>query len=44
MALIDPAYEESVAQQVTEKYLKSFPELTGKYDVFMCESANGMVL
>lgn len=44
MALIDPAYEESVAQQVTEKYLKAFPELTGKYDVFMCESANGMVL
>ena len=44
MALIDPAYEESVAQQVTEKYLTSFPELTGKYDVFMCESANGMVL
>ena len=44
MALIDPAYEASVAQQVTEKYLKSFPELTGKYDVFMCESANGMVL
>lgn len=44
MALIDPAYEEYVAQQVTEKYLKSFPELTGKYDVFMCESANGMVL
>ena len=44
MALIDPAYEESVAQQVTEKYLKSFPELTGKYEVFMCESANGMVL
>ena len=44
MALIDSAYEESVAQQVTEKYLKAFPELTGKYDVFMCESANGMVL
>ena len=44
MALIDPAYEESVARQVTEQYLKSFPELTGKYEVFMCDSANGVIL
>lgn len=44
MALIDPAYEESIARQVTEQYLKSFPELTGKYDVFICESANGVIL
>ena len=44
MALIDSAYEESIARQVTEQYLKSFPELTGKYDVFICESANGVIL
>lgn len=44
MALIDPAYEESVARQVTEQYLKSFPDLTGKYEVFMCDSANGVIL
>ena len=44
MALIDPAYEESIARQVTEQYLKSFPELSGKYDVFMCESANGVII
>ena len=44
MALIDPAYEESISRQVTEQYLKSFPELTGKYDVFICESANGVIL
>lgn len=44
MALIDPAYEEYISRQVTEQYLKSFPELTGKYDVFICESANGVIL
>ena len=44
MALIDPDYAESISRQVTEQYLKSFPELTGKYDVFICESANGVEL
>ena len=42
MALIDPAFEESVCRNVTEKYLKAFPEMTGKYDVFICESADGV--
>ena len=44
MALIDPAFEEAVSRQVTEQYLKSYPEMEGKYDVFICESSNGMVL
>ena len=44
MALIDPAYADSISRQVTEQYLKSFPELTGKYEVFICESADGVVL
>ena len=44
MALIDPAYEESIARQVTEQYLKSYPELTGKYEVFICESADGVIV
>jgi Galactokinase len=43
MALINPAYEDSIREQVTAEYLKSFPEMTGKYDVFICESANGVV-
>lgn len=42
MALINPAYEDSIREQVTAEYLKSFPEMTGKYDVFICESANGV--
>ncbi len=41
MALIDPAYEESISREVTDAYLKSFPEMAGKYEVFICESADG---
>lgn len=44
MALIDPAYEDSICQTVTEAYLKSFPSMSGKYQVFICESANGVSL
>ncbi len=44
MALIDPAFEESVKCCVTEEYLKSFPEMKGKYEVFICESADGVSL
>ncbi len=42
MALIDPAYEESIRRHVTEEYLKSYPEMTGKYEVFICDSADGL--
>ena len=44
IALIDPSYEESISQEVTSKYLASFPEMTGKYEVLICESADGIVL
>lgn len=44
MALIDPAFEESVSRRVSEEYLKSFPHLKGKYGVYICESADGAVL
>ena len=44
MALIDPAYEESIRRTVTEQYLKAFPEMKGKYDVYICDSADGVVL
>lgn len=44
MALIDPAYRESIEQAVTRQYLKVFPELTGKYSVHFCHSADGVQL
>ena len=44
MALVDPAYADQVADQVTRAYLKDFPRLTDKYGVFFCESADGLSL
>ena len=44
MALIDPAFEDSIKRTVTAEYLKAFPEMTGKYEVFICESADGVTL
>ncbi len=44
MALIDPAFEESIHTQVTEAYLKEFPDLKGKYSVHFCNSAHGVNL
>jgi len=44
MALIDPAYEESIIEKVTREYLKAFPEMEGKYSVHICESADGVNL
>lgn len=42
MALIDPAFEEPISREVTEKYLSSFPHLKDKFAVFICESADGV--
>lgn len=42
MALIDPSFETSIKQKVTNEYLKIFPELEGKYSVHICQSADGL--
>ena len=44
MALIDPAFEKSIAEKVTHEYLAAFPRLEGKYSVHICESADGVSL
>lgn len=44
MALIDPAFEESIIEQVSREYLKVFPELEGKYSAHICVSADGATL
>ena len=43
MALIDPSFETSIKQKVTNEYLKIFPELEGKYSVHICQSADGLL-
>lgn len=42
MALIDPAFEDSITEKVTAEYLKAFPQLAGKYSVHICNSADGV--
>lgn len=44
MALIDPAYQESILEKVGSLYLKAFPALEGKYSAHICESADGVTL
>ncbi len=44
MALIDPAYEESIKEKVTREYLMAFPQLAGKFSVHFCHSENGVIL
>lgn len=44
MALIDPAFEESILERVEREYLMAFPHLEGKYSAHICESANGVNL
>ena len=42
MALIDPSFEESIEAKVTREYLKSFPQLEGKFSAHFCNSADGI--
>lgn len=44
MALIDPAFEESITETVTREYLRVFPQLRDKFSVHICESADGIGL
>ena len=44
LALIDPAYEESIVRSVSKKYLGSFPHLMDKYSVHICHGADGVTM
>ncbi len=44
MALIDPAFAESVMERVRCEYLKIFPALTDQYEACICESADGVCI
>ena len=41
MALIDPASEETIVKNVSNRYVKQYPHLEGQYSVHICQSANG---
>ena len=42
VALIDPAFEESVTERVRREYLRTFPALSDKYSAHICVSADGV--
>ena len=44
MALIDPEKAEEIERTVTDRYLRVYPELTGKYSFHLCDSADGAKL
>lgn len=44
MALIDPAYRESILEKVEKEYLAAFPALKGKYSAHICNTADGVKL
>ena len=44
MALIDPNRAEEIERTVTDRYLKVYPGLTGKYSFHLCDSADGVTL
>lgn len=41
MALIDPAFAESIEKVVTLKYLRKFPALRDNFKVYFCDTADG---
>ena len=44
MALIDPDKAEEIERTVTDRYLKVYPGLIGKYSFHLCDSADGVKL
>ncbi len=42
MAIIDPAFRESILKKVEAEYLNAFPALKGKYSAHICGTANGI--
>ena len=44
MALIDPAFRESIQEKVKAEYTASFPALKDKYMSVICSSADGIIL
>ena len=44
MAIIDPSFTQSIEEKVTQKYLKTFSALRGKFSVHICDTANGVEL
>ena len=44
MAIINPDFAQSIEKKVTSEYLKVFPNLKGKFSVYICDTADGVEL
>lgn len=44
MAIIDPDYEQTIIDEITERYTAVFPELKEKFSIYICETADGVKL
>ena len=44
MALIDPEKADRIEREVTQKYLKEYAQLEGKYEFHLCDCADGVKL
>lgn len=42
MAILDPGKLDSVQEVVEREYLAEFPDMTGKYKAYICETADGV--
>ena len=42
MALVDPAFADSVEEKISRAYLADFPQLESRYGVYRCHSADGV--
>lgn len=41
MALIDPSFEESISAKMEKEYLAVFPQYSGRYFMYTCDSSDG---
>jgi len=44
MALIDPAYEQTISAKMEKEYLATFPQYKGRYFMYVCDSSDGATL
>lgn len=42
IAVINPAHEKEIFKSVEDEYLSKFPELKGKFNIFVCKTSNGV--
>lgn len=41
MAIVNPEYKESIEKEITERYLKAFPQYKDTFSVHFCKTADG---